>query len=245
MVVAELRGQGHDVLLIGVRNDTMDTKVHGGSAHIFQRLGLTFLDLIDAGYIGDVVNIPITFADSLIESYRPDVIFVGCSPGRERRAHGHRGGLWSRPGQTAPSRPCRWSSTGMSGYPRLEPSFASKYTALDDLTRAVLEARGVPADRIAITGHPGLDVYAEATEAPRTERRQGTGNLGRTRNWATLARPQTPTVTQIIPGTLRWAMEILQPNDRLAFSQHPRGRPRLLLHSERSRRSSDRRAVDR
>ena len=114
MVVAELRGQGHDVLLIGVRNDTMDTKVHGGSAHIFQRLGLTFLDLIDAGYIGDVVNIPITFADSLIESYRPDVIFVGCS----LDVNGEHMGIEEtlvQAGQTAPSRPCRWSSTGMSG----------------------------------------------------------------------------------------------------------------------------------
>lgn len=220
MVVAELRGQGHDVLLIGVRNDTMDTKVHGGSAHIFQRLGLTFLDLIDAGYIGDVVNIPITFADSLIESYRPDVIFVGCS----LDVNGEHMGIEETLVQAGANRSIKtvqmveyWDVW----YPRLEPSFASKYTALDDLTRAVLEARGVPADRIAITGHPGLDVYAEATEAPRTERRQALG-ISDERVLGYFGQAADSDGNPDNPRTLRWAMEILQPNDRLAFSQHPR-----------------------
>jgi len=57
-VVAELRGLGHEVLLIGLRNDTPATKIHGGSARIFERQNLSHVELVENGCTGDVVNVP-------------------------------------------------------------------------------------------------------------------------------------------------------------------------------------------
>ena len=78
-VVAELRRLGHEVLLIGVRGDTPTTRLHGGSANIFEQQLLPHVELVNSGYTGDIVNVPAQFADRLIDSFRPDRIIVGCS----------------------------------------------------------------------------------------------------------------------------------------------------------------------
>ena len=57
-VVAELRRLGHEVLLIGLRNDTSATKIHGGSTRIFEQQNLSHVELVENGYTGDVVNVP-------------------------------------------------------------------------------------------------------------------------------------------------------------------------------------------
>ena len=67
-VAEELRKLGHDVVVIGVHNDTPATKRHGGSAAVFERQNLPFVQLGDWGYMGDIISVPDSIAQTLITS---------------------------------------------------------------------------------------------------------------------------------------------------------------------------------
>ena len=219
-VAAELRRNGHNVLLIGVRNDTLDAKVHGGSASVFERSGLRSVELKEAGYRGDVVDLPAEFADALIDSFRPEAIFVGCSHDETGELVGIEESL-VQAGDRHSIKTVQMIEYWDVWRPRTEPSLASTYTTLDDLTRKVLEARGAPADRILVTGHPGLDTYTETSETRKSERFSEPG-LARERSLGYFGQASDSEGHPDNPKTLSWTLDALQPRDRLVFSKHPR-----------------------
>ena len=219
-VVSELRRDGHAVLVIGVRNDTPDTKLHGGSASVFERSGLRAMDLREAGYGGDVVHLPTEFADALIDSFKPEAIFVGCSHDETGELVGIEESL-VQAGERHSIKTVQMIEYWDVWRPRTEPSFASIYAAMDDLTRKVLEARGAPADRILVTGHPGLDKYAETSETRNSERYSEPG-IARERSLGYFGQAADSEGNPDNPTTLDWTLDALQPRDRLVFSKHPR-----------------------
>jgi hypothetical protein len=219
-VAAELRRDGHTVRLIGVRNDTPDTKVHGGSASVFERSGLRSKDLREAGYGGDVVDLPAEFADALIDSFRPEAIFVGCSLDETGEHMGIEEAL-VQAGDRHSIKTVQMIEYWDVWRPRTEPSFASTYTALDDLTRKVLEARGVPAGSILVTGHPGLDMFAETPETRKSDRCPQPGIAGE-RSLGYFGQAADSEGNPDNPTTLGWTLDALPPRDRLVFSKHPR-----------------------
>ena len=219
-VVAELRMEGHTVQLIGVPNDTPATKSHGGSARIFDRTGLAFTDLIEAGYNGDIVNLPSEFADALIDSFRPEVIFVGCSLDETGEQMGIEEAL-VRAGERHSIKTVQIIEYWDVWHPRVEPSFASTYAALDEYASLVLETRGAPPERIVVTGHPGLDAYARASET-RTSDALPVSSATAGRSLGYFGQAADAEGNPNNPMTLDWTLGALPPRDHLVFSKHPR-----------------------
>ena len=214
-MVAELRGVGHDVFLIGVRSDTPASKVHGGSAQVFEREGLAFKALSGLGYSGDVVSLPQRFVDSLIEEYEPDAILAGCSADETGEHIGIEEAL-VRAGSDRSIRTVQVVESWGAWFPRKRRVVADVYAAADMFVGKVMLSRGAPEDRIVITGHPGLDRYAGTTRVRRDDERQRLG-VGDARVLVFFGQP-----IQYNPTTLRWVIQSLQPDDRLIFSRHPR-----------------------
>ena len=220
-MVAELRAAGHDVLLVGVRNDTPASKIHGGSAGVFERDGLAFTDLSELDYPGDVVNLPQGFVDSLIEGYEPDAILAGCS----LDATGEHMGIEEALVQAGSDRSIQTVHLVESWdvwFPRRKrASMADVYAAADIFTGKVMRSRGAPEDRIVITGHPGFDGYARTIRVWRDDERKRLG-IGDGRVLVYFGQSADPHNTPDDPATLLWVIQSLQPDDRLIFSRHPR-----------------------
>ena len=219
-VASELRRAGHDVLLMGVRNDTPETKTHGGSANIFRRQDLSFVEQFEDGYEGDVVGVPPAYADSLIDSFEPERIVVGCSTDLTGVQIGIEDALVAA-GERHGIPTVQIVESFDSWSPRREPSLASTYAAMEEYTRRILETRGVPTERIVVTGHPGLDGYATATVDPG---RPGRAELGvhDERLLVYFGQAEVSDGAPDDPTTLRWVVDALQPTDRLIFTPHPR-----------------------
>ena len=78
-VVKLLIGRGHSVTLIGMRNDTPETRIHGGSATKFRQIGLKPIEMNELGDGQNVVSITDTYTDAIFERFKPDRVLVGCS----------------------------------------------------------------------------------------------------------------------------------------------------------------------
>ena len=219
-VVTALRRAGHEVQLIGVPNDTIASKAHGGSAGVFDRYEVDFTNLMEFESVEDVVDLPVEFAESVIDSFGPDVIFVGCSMDSTGEHMGVEETLVDV-GARRSVRTVQMVEFWDVWHPRADPSFASAYVALDEATRDVLKARGAPPDRIAVTGHPGLDQYAVARNAKDIERRQG-AKAGGVRSVGYFGQASNADGNPDNLMTLGWTLDALQANDRLLFSKHPR-----------------------
>ena len=219
-MVTELRGVGHDVSLIGVRNDTPTSKVHGGSAGVFEREGLAFAALTELGYNGDVVSLPRVFVDSLLDNYEPDAILVGCSADETGEHIGIEEALL-KAGSDRSIRTMQVVESWGAWFPRKRPVMADVFAAADMFTDKVLRSRGVPEDKIVTTGHPGLDRYAGNTKVRREDERQHLG-IDDGRVLVYFGQRADPPNTLDDSTTLRWVIQSLQRDDRLIFSRHPR-----------------------
>ena len=78
-VVQLLRDMGHTVTLIGMRNDTPDTRVHGGSTTKFRQMGLDCFEMSELCGVGNVTNLEDTYADDLFIRFQPNRVLTGCS----------------------------------------------------------------------------------------------------------------------------------------------------------------------
>lgn len=219
-VVDSLRSAGHEVLLIGVSNDAPENKSLGGSAAIFERAGTEFVEFFDSDPGHGVTDVPGHYASGLVDSFAPDRVLVGCSSSENLSGPAieeafvvagvgasirtvrivESWGVWRRvPGTPAPS----------------------TWAALDSITATVMASAGAPSDRIAITGHPGLDKYADA-ETPRSSKLRT--ELGINGYRAVLFFGQTAdSKTARHPyEALEWILDSLGPKDRLILARHPR-----------------------
>jgi len=115
-VVKLLIKRGHSVTLIGVRNDTPETRIHGGSATKFRQIGLKPIEMNE---LGDVQNVVSITAPTLM-LFLNDLSRIGFWWDV----------LWTRQGNTSPLRThfcqeriaialrrCNWSRLGRLGTP--------------------------------------------------------------------------------------------------------------------------------
>ncbi len=219
-VVSRLRDAGHTVELIGVRNDTPATRNHGGSAHLFERIGVEYSELASDGYDGDVVQIPDDYADSLFDNFAPDRVLVGCS----MDATGEFVDIEDALVHVAARRGVRSVHVVESWvvwYPRKSGILASAYAVFDRTIADVMAARGAPSDAIVITGNPALDGYTMPVSGSRTSIREQL-RLNGERLIVYFGQARTPRSTPNDPRTLGWIVDDLASEDRLIFARHPR-----------------------
>ena len=82
-VIKLLRSQGHQVILLGLNNNSIETKTLGGSVSIFNRNNIEHIDMADMDANSDFSKVDSKSTNSLIDKYKPDRILVGCSTQEE------------------------------------------------------------------------------------------------------------------------------------------------------------------
>ena len=219
--VQVLRNQGHDVLLIGVDGMSPEAKSLGGSVDTFHRAGISCKDISYTGYTGSIVDIPLSFANKLIEEYRPDRILVGCSSD-ESGLEIDIEAILVEAGQSRSIHTVQIVEAWGCWRPKYNPHFASIYANLDRLTADINISRGAPRESIRITGHPGLDKFYDfPVDINRSLIRKQLG-ISKERIIVYFGQAEARPGSPRIPMTLRWVIDSLGHNDRLIFSSHPR-----------------------
>ncbi|MCX8213917.1 MAG: hypothetical protein OTJ97_05320 [SAR202 cluster bacterium] len=219
-VVDSLRSAGHEVLLIGVSNVAPENKTLGGSASIFERAGTEFIEFFDSDPGHGVTDVPGHYASGLVDSFAPDRVLVGCSSSENLTGPAieeafvvagvgasiptvqvvESWGVWRRvPGTPAPS----------------------IWAALDSITVTVMSTAGALSDRIAITGHPGLDSYADA-ETPRSSKFRTYLGVEGYRAILFFGQTADSNMARKPFEALEWVLDSLGPKDRLILARHPR-----------------------
>ena len=82
-VIKQLPLQGHEVTLLGLNNNSIETKALGGSVSIFSRNNIEHFDMVDMDANFDLAEVDSKWTNSLIDKYKPDRILVGCSTQEE------------------------------------------------------------------------------------------------------------------------------------------------------------------
>ena len=219
-VVDALRSEGHEVLLIGVSNEAPENRTLGGSAAIFERAGTQFVEFFDLGLDHGVVDVPASFASDLVRTFTPDRVFVGCSSSENLDSPATEEALIVA-GVGASIRTVRIVEAW--GVWRQVPGSvsASSWAAFDHITAATMAALGAPSDRISITGHPGLDGYANA-ETPRSRELRSELGIDGFRAVLYFGQTHDTDTSRTTHETLAWTLDCIGPGDRLVFARHPR-----------------------
>ena len=219
-VVSNLRDAGHTVKLIGVRNDTPETRNHGGSALLFEQMGVEHSELQTDGCHGDVTRVSLDYASSLFERFTPDRVLVGCSVDRSGEIMCIEDAvIWAASRRQIPS--VHVVGGWDVWYPRIAGALASRWAVFDEAVAEEMVQRGAPRSKIEITGNPALDAYS----TPDLSRRQDVRDrlaIGDERLIAYFGQARTPGSIPDNPRTLRWVVDALGPEDRLIFARHPR-----------------------
>ncbi|MDP6453404.1 MAG: CDP-glycerol glycerophosphotransferase family protein [SAR202 cluster bacterium] len=219
-VVRHLRELGHAVTLIGMRNDTPETLVHGGSATKFRQMGLDHIEMTELGSVENVVSIEDAYADRLFERFDPDRVLVGCSVDATGKRVAIEDALVAgaaRHGVPSIQLVEAWEAW----YARETGVIAGRYAVLDRITRDVMGKRGADLDRIVVTGNPNMDRFTNATPDQRETVRKSLGVTDERLMMyfgQAVARRDTPND----PKTLGWVVNAMGADDRLVFSPHPR-----------------------
>ena len=206
--------------LIGVRNDTPETRMLGGSASAFDRQGVGYVELFDIGYSGSAIDVSPSYAESLMADFEPDRVLVGCSLDTTGQHFGIEDALLAAATQHS-VRSVRIVELWDSWVPRSRPVSPDTYAVLDELTSKVLESRGAATGLSAVTGNPGFDMFADGSLVGRSELRAQLG-LGDERLLVFIGQAEVRSNSPDVPKTLGWVVDALSPGDRLAFSRHPR-----------------------
>ncbi len=219
-VAKELGGRNHGVELVGVGAPQPEFRKVGGSADIFRRAGLDFTDVFDLWPEIDPLHIPDSSVDALLKRSVPDRVVVGCSPEETGSTYDIEDALL-RAARRWSIRTIQVVEWWDSWYPRGDGTLADAYAALDRMTAGVLMSRGVPAERITVTGSPGLDGYAYLGVTDRDARRHELGLEGE-RLLAFYGQAPYPNGAPDSPTTLEWTVRAMRDNDRMVFCPHPR-----------------------
>jgi hypothetical protein len=232
-VVDALRTQGHEVLLIGVENQAPENKTLGGSAAIFQRAGTEFVEFFETRPDHGVVNVPASYASDLVRTFAPDRVLVGCSSAKNLTSPAIEEALIVA-GVNASMRTVQIvEAWGVWRRVPRTPS-ADEWAVLDDITATTMAAQGAPCDRIAITGHPGLDGYANA-DTPRSPELRAELGLDGFRAILFFGQTQDSDTARAPYEALEWVLDCIGPGDRLVFARHPRDTQDYGALRERSR----------
>ncbi len=216
-VIKKLTALGHMVTLIGVGNDTPETKSHGGSASVFRQQNIPFTNLFDLGFRGSVVHMPLEFIRSLLTVERPDRILVGCVRDPSGSVCSIEEGLIEislQMGLGIVQLIDGWDVW----YPRTNGQCAAAFAVQDQLARKVLVQRGgIDESRIFVTGQPAFDaIVPDGLLNLRETKRHELGLKG---DRVLLYCSQ---VSSGNPQTLKWLVRTMHPSDRLIFQIHPR-----------------------
>jgi len=216
-VIKKLSALGHMVTLIGVGNDTPETRRHGGSASVFSRQSIPFVGIFDLGYQGSVMNVPGAFIRSVVAVERPDRILVGCVRDPSGSVCSIEEGLIEislQMGLEVVQIIDGWDVW----YPRRNGHCATAFAVQDRLAKKVLVKRGgIDESRIFVTGQPAFDalVLDGLLSLRETKRHE----LGLNGERVLLYCSQ---VSSRNPQTLKWLVRTMRPSDRLIFQIHPR-----------------------
>ena len=157
-VVKKLRDNGNDVLLLSVRNDTPETKIHGGSKDIFDMKSLDNIEISKIGYSGDVISLKPEVIKNFFKEYNPDKVIVGCSAD----STGEEIGIEEVVLAIANCENID-SVQVLDGwdvwFPKINGNLANRYAAIDELNKTICINRGLYSERIFITGNPSMDYY--------------------------------------------------------------------------------------
>ena len=219
-VVKLLIERGHSVTLIGMRNDTPETRIHGGSAAKFRQIGLKPIEMNELGDVQNVVSIADTYTDAIFERFKPDRVLVGCSVDATGKHFAIEDALLSgadRHSVTSVQLVEAWQAW----YPRETGVIANRYAVLDQITRDVMSKRGAELERISVTGNPNLDRFANAVPDQREAVRDSL-ELKDERLIVYFGQAVSRTGTPDDPKTMNWVVKALGIDDRLVFSPHPR-----------------------
>jgi hypothetical protein len=219
-VVQLLKKMGHKVTLIGMRNDTPETRVHGGSATKFRQLGMEFFEIDELGFVENIIAIEDQYTDALFNRFEPDRVLVGSSVDSSGKHLAIEDALVAgsaRHGVPSVQLVEAWEAW----YARESGAVAKRYAVLDQITRDVMIKRGAEADRIVVTGNPNLDRFANAVPENR-EAVRNTLNITDQRLIVYFGQALSRQDTPNDPTTLKWVVDAMGADDRLVFAPHPR-----------------------
>ncbi|MBI4306876.1 MAG: hypothetical protein HY678_11210 [Chloroflexi bacterium] len=219
-VVRELEARGHEVTLLGASNGFPEWKRHGGSAAVFSRVGLTYLDVAEIWAGGDPGGMPDLYGSQLTRQFRPDRILVGCPADPLGTDVGIEEVLLA-----AATEACIPSVQFIESWDvwsvRKNGSLAERFAVIDKHARAVLRTRGVPANRIAITGHPGFDaLIAENGHAVGRLEHGAAASAGRRIVYFASALVAGNSPDDLLG--IEWVAECAGVDDVVIFRRHPR-----------------------
>lgn len=212
-VIRLLRSQGHQVSLIALDNNSIETKTLGGSAAIFIKNKIQYIDMLDFDPSCDLRDVDSECTNNLIDRYKPDRILVGCSTQEGKLIKCIENSLIIAGSnhsittlQLVEMWGC-WSSRHESLYP-------DRFAVLDEFTKNVVLKMGGPKERIKITGNPSFDAfYHDNPNGCIQNKCTSVGN----RNFVYIGQVSPDNFT-----TLGWAIKSLGANDKVAFLKHPR-----------------------
>ena len=212
-VIKLLRSQGHQVVLLGLNNNSIETKTLGGSVSIFNRNNIEHIDMADMDANSDFSKVDSKSTNSLIDKYKPDRILVGCSTQEEELIRCIENSLiiagsdYSIPTLQLVEMWGCWTS-------RPEIFYPDRFAVSDEFTKKVVLKRGAPEKCVKITGNPSFDGFYHCNLKETVIK--NSGFMG-TRNLVYIGQVSPDNFT-----TFDWALKSLGTNDRVAFAKHPR-----------------------
>ena len=212
-VIKLLRSQGHQVILLGLNNNSIETKTLGGSVSIFNRNNIEHIDMADMDANFDFSKVDSKSTNSLIDKYKPDRILVGCSTQEEELIRCIENSLiiagsdYSIPTLQLVEMWGCWTS-------RPEIFYPDRFAVSDEFTKKVVLKRGAPKERVKITGNPSFDVFHNCNLNQNVITNSRSAN---TRDFVYIGQVSPDNFT-----TFDWVLKSLGTNDRVAFAKHPR-----------------------
>lgn len=212
-VIKLLRSQGHQVVLLGLNNNSIETKTLGGSVSIFNRNNIEHIDMADMDANSDFRKVDSKSTNSLIDKYKPDRILVGCSTQEEELIRCIENSLiiagsdYSIPTLQLVEMWGCWTS-------RPEIFYPDRFAVSDEFTKKVVLKRGAPEECVKITGNPSFDGFYHGNLKQAVIK--NSGFMG-TRNLVYIGQVSPDNFT-----TFDWVLKSLGTNDRVAFAKHPR-----------------------
>lgn len=216
-VVQKLSVLGHTVTLIGVGNDTPETRHNGGSVNVFRHKNVPFTDLFNLGYRGSVVDVPPDFIRSVLAVESPDRILVGCVRDPSGSVCSVEEGLIEAL-QQAEIQIVQIIDGWDVWFPRKTGCCAAAFVVQDRFAKKILAYRGhIDDSRIFVTGQPAFDtILQDGLMSLRGRKRH---ELGLNGERVLLYCSQ---VSSANPRTLKWLASAIRSGDRLIFQRHPR-----------------------
>jgi len=221
LLVKKMRESSQEAELINVSNDITDSRVKGvtsGSGKIFERMHLDYKEASFFGHIENYFNIPITFADKIIDKVRPQKVLTGTY----RDPSGLKMTLEDAIILSARRRKIlayQYVDLWDNWFPKKERKIIPDvFLVHDTIGKELIKKRGGIKDgQIVTVGSPALEDFIQKRLDSKIFKKSDFG-LDNKRVIAYFG--QCSPIRNDI--SLPWVINILRGNDLLIFSQHPR-----------------------